>query len=143
MLKEEQRICHSDTTLGFTFRADQMNHLGLTACHISLSGLKRGGGGGGWGMFTKPVKVPMRVQQYLPLLSRESLAVMIHLLTHQNRNHFLSSLLMPYGGSVRDISLSLKYCYLETRCRAAAQSLFDKLNFVSTAAIRSMHHVLF
>lgn len=97
----------------FKFRADQTDHLCLTGCHIvCLSG-----------MFTKPVKVPMSV--------RESLAFMINLLTHQNRNHFRSSPLMPYGGSVRYISLGLKYRYLETR--------FDKLNFMSTATIRSMH----
>lgn len=66
MLEKEQRICQGDTALGFKFRADQMNHLCLTACHISLSGLgkKRCGGGGvlGGGMFTKPVKIPMREQ---------------------------------------------------------------------------------
>lgn len=86
--------------------------------------------GGGLSMFTKPVKVPMREQWNLPLFSRDSLAVMIHLLTHQNRNHFLSSPFMPYEGSVRYISLDLKYCYLETRCWAAALSLFDKLNLI-------------
>lgn len=85
---------------------------------------------GGLSMFTKPVKVPMREQWNLPLFSRDSLAVMIHLLTHQNRNRFLSSPFMPYERSVRYISLVLKYCYLETRCWAAALSLFDKLNFI-------------
>lgn len=56
MLEEEQRICSSDATLSFKFKADQMNHLCLTACHISLSGVEKkggvGGGGdddGGWG----------------------------------------------------------------------------------------------
>lgn len=68
---------------------------------------------------------------------------MIHLLTHQNRNHFLSSALMPYGGSVRYIFLGLKYRYLETRWRATALSLFDKLDLTSTVAIRSVHHVEF
>ena len=77
------------------------------------------------------------------LFSRDSLAVMIHLLTYLNRNHFLSSLFMPCRGSVRYISRRLKYCYLETRCRATALSLFDILNFMSTMAIRSMHHVWF
>lgn len=99
----------------------------------------------GWwaGVFTKPVKVPMREQRHLPLFSRDSLAVMIHLLTHQNRNHLLSSPVVPYGGSVRYISPGLKYCYLETCCWAAALSLFDKLNFMSTVAMRAMHHVSF
>lgn len=116
-----------------------MNHLCLTACHISVVKKKKkcvcayvcvGRWGGGLSMFTKPVKVPMREQWNLPLFSRESLAVMIHLLTHQNRNHFLSSPFMPYERSVRYISLVLKYCYLETRCWVAALSLFDKLNFI-------------
>lgn len=44
-------------------------------------------------------------------------------------------------GSVRYISTRLKYCYLETCCWATALSLFDILNFMSTVAIHSMHHV--
>lgn len=41
MLKEEQRICQSDATLGFKFKADPINHLRLTACHISFSGVEK------------------------------------------------------------------------------------------------------
>ncbi len=92
-------------------------------------------------MLTKPVKVLQEGGVIFSLFLRGSLAVMIHLLAYLNRNHFLSSLFMPYSGSARYISTRLKYCYLETRCWAATLSLFDILNFMSTVAISSMHHV--
>lgn len=65
-----------------------------------------------------PWRCTRRDERCLASLSGDSLAVTIHLLTYLNRTHFLSSALMPRGGS-RYTSNRLKCCYLETSCWAA------------------------
>lgn len=69
-----------------------------------------------------PWRCTRRDERCFASFSRDSLAVTIHLLTYPNRTHFLSSALMPRGGS-RYTSNRLKCCYLETSCWAACAEL--------------------
>lgn len=89
-----------------------------------------------------PWRCTRRDEWCLTSFSGDSLAVMIHLLTYLNRNHFLSSVFMPRAGS-RYTSNRLKCCYLETSCWAAALSLFDILSVMSAVESRFVHHIWF